>query len=113
MTMYANNARTCKNANCFNIFEPSSSHQEYCEECLSGGSNKNINSNINYQKKQKLHKELVELYNSMDNSKLNSLNKNILKEIKEYASYTKASIIKNKTTIKLIQKYINCLLSLK
>lgn len=112
ITMYANNARACKNPNCNNIFEPSYPRQESCEECLGNGYNKNVNSNKSYQKKQDLHKKLVELYNSTKKSKLKKLDIEIINDIEEYVSYKKASIIKKETDIETIEKYINILSNL-
>lgn len=112
ITMYANNARTCKNPNCNNIFEPLSSHEEYCQECFEKGYNKNVNSSNSYYKKLDTHKKLVELYNSTKKSKLKNLDTEIVTDIEEYVSYKKASIIKDKTNIETIEKYINLLSNL-
>lgn len=112
ITMYADNARACKNPNCNNIFEPLYPRQESCEVCLGNGYNKNVNSNNSYQKKQNLHKKLVGLYNSTEKSKLKKLDTEIIDGIEEYVSYKKASIIKDKTDIETIEKYINLLSNL-
>ena len=111
-SMFASNTKICKNPNCNNIFEPQSSHEEYCPECYSKNINKNVNSSNSYFRKQNLYKKLVELYNSTEKSKLNMLDKDTFKQIKEYISYDKASLIKDNTDISTTQKYIDILSNL-
>lgn len=112
LSMFGSNTKVCKNPICNNIFEPQYSHEEFCPECYSKNINKNVNSSNSYYRKQNLHKKLVELYNSTKKSKLNILDKNTVKQIEEYVSYNKASLIKNNTNIDTIQKYIDLLSNL-
>lgn len=111
-SMFASNTKICKNPDCNNIFEPQSSHEEYCPECYSKNINKNVNSSNSYFRKQNLYKKLVELYNSTEKSKLNMLDKDTFKQIKEYISYNKATLIKSNTNISTTQKYIDILSNL-
>ena len=111
-SMFASNTKICKNPDCNNIFEPQSSHEEYCPQCYIKNINKNVNSSNSYYKKQNLYKKLVELYNSTKKSKLNMLDKDKIKQIKEYISYSTASLIKNNTKITKIQEYIDLLSNL-
>lgn len=112
LSMFSNGTRICKNPNCNNIFEQLSPHEEYCPECYSNNINKNVNSSNSYFRKQNLYKKLVELYNSTEKSKLNMLDKDTLKQFKEYISYDKANLIKDNTSISKTQEYIDILSNL-
>ncbi len=113
LSMLTSNTKICKNPKCNKIFEPKSPQNEYCKECNGQKINKNVNSSNSYYKKQTLHKKLVELFNSTEKSKLDTLDINTMKQIEKCVSYRTATQVKNNTEIELIQKYIDLLLDLK
>ena len=112
LSMFSNNLKICKTPDCNNIIDSLSPNEQYCGDCIEKKKNLKVNSRNNYYKKQNLHKKLVELYNSTKKLKLNTLEKNTVKQIKEYVSYNKASTIKDKTNIETIQRFIDLLSNL-
>lgn len=112
LSMFSNRLKICNTPDCNNIIDSLSPNEQYCEYCIIKKNNLKVNSRNSYYKKQNLHKKLVELYNSTEKSKLDALDKDKIKQIKEYISYSTASLIKNNTKITKIQEYIDLLSNL-